>query len=354
MSRHRRCLSLSRASGSLTQRSKHVAIMRSAISRCACSWTAASACATGGRAGCARAQQRRGLVRREKGACGATPGGGSARRPGAHLGEQLLRLRVRHLRGAPAGARRVSTLDGVVERAGADDSRTRASHRAQLWTTPLPPPAAAPRHAPPWRCTSNVSSRRPRRRRGPPRAGHARAARCAPTPQQPASRSPHTAPACSRPLRRRVEVGHGRGRRVRHLPQRVRGVLPGLHAAGRRLPAAVGHVQPRVPPALHRQVARGAGGQGGARVPAVPAPVGGEMTGRSAGDGAPPTRDQVSDPLDRALQAHAQSRATRPRFTRPTIVNAMCLIDWSHGRVPAPGCTLRSARTAARCTARGP
>lgn len=78
------------------------------------------------------------------------------------------------------------------------------------------------------------------------------------------------------------------------------------------------------------------------------------MTGRSAGDGAPPTRDQVSDPLDRALQAHAQSRATRPRFTRPTIVNAMCLIDWSHGRVPAPGYTLRSARTAARCTARGP
>ena len=136
-----------------------------------------------------------------------------------------------------------------------------------------------------------------------PRARGSRA-RCAPTP--PASRSPHTAPACSRPLRRRVAVGHGRGRRVRHLPQRVRGVLPGLHAAGRRLPAAVGHVQPRVPPALHRQVARGAGGQGGARVPAVPAPVGGEMTGRSAGDGAP-------HPLVTKCPTHSIERFKRMR-----------------------------------------
>jgi hypothetical protein len=123
---------------------------------------------------------------------------------------------------------------------------------------------------------------------------------------------------CSCSLCGGVEVGHRR-RRVWHLPQPVRGVLPQLQAARRRLPAAVGRLQyvlppwalrraihmrrtafgsrtsppcrrplltvtcpprcrPRLPPALHRDVADCPARQGGEGVPPVPAAVGGAVT----------------------------------------------------------------------------
>jgi len=44
--------------------------------------------------------------------------------------------------------------------------------------------------------------------------------------------------------------------RLRDLPEPFRRMLPGVQGAWRRLPAGVGHLQSRLPPALHREMAR--------------------------------------------------------------------------------------------------
>eukprot|EP00982_Pelagococcus_subviridis_P008165 30820-Pelagococcus_subviridis.AAC.2 len=61
--------------------------------------------------------------------------------------------------------------------------------------------------------------------------------------------------------RRRVDVERGRqGRRVRHLPRRVRRVSARGEVPRRRLARRVGTVRTRVPPAVHHEVAQLAGG----------------------------------------------------------------------------------------------